>query len=232
MRPRLRVPARSRVLHSEITMKVECMPIPLTPNPSPRSTRARGAAHRSYCRFTVSIVLCCISLFPCLAEDKPAEAQPVKHRVTGLFSADREADLQLVFKEKMPEIKLVSVDFKNGEATFVYDADKIFSKPNPEQLIERFDNQLRTHTLGTFGIKALCTIPRDKLTLVEIPVVGLDCKGCSLAAYEAIYQIEGVEQATASFKLGLVTAWINAEKTDRTKLESALKQRGVELKAK
>ena len=66
--------------------------------------------------------------------------------------------------------------------------------------------------------------------LVEIPVVGLDCKACCLAAYEAIYKLEGVERATASFKDGLVTAWIDSEKTDRTKLEAALKQRNVTLK--
>ena len=72
----------------------------------------------------------------------------------------------------------------------------------------------------------------EKLTLVEIPVVGLDCKACCLGAYEAIYRLEGVEQATASFKDGLVTAWIDASKTDRAQLETALKQRGVEVLAK
>ena len=164
------------------------------------------------------------------AEEIPAEPQPVKHRVTGLFSTDREADLKSVFVEKIPEVKLLSVDFKNSEAMFVYDADKLFNKPNPEQLIERFDNLLRNHTLGTFGIRAVCSIPQDKLTLVEIPVVGLDCKGCCLAAYESIYRLDGVEQATASFKAGLVTALIDPAKTDRAKLEAALMQRGVTLK--
>ena len=164
------------------------------------------------------------------ADDTPAEPQPVKHRVTGLFSPDREADLKKVFAEKIPEVKLVGIDFKNSEATFVYDADKLFNKPKPEQLIERFDNVLRTHTLGTFGIRAICTIPKDKLEFIEIPVVGLDCKGCCLAAYEAIYKIDGVEQATASFKDGLVTARINPEKTNRAALEEALKMKRVELK--
>ena len=166
------------------------------------------------------------------ADDKPAESQPVKHRITGLFSPDREADLKKVFAEKIPEVKLVSVDFKNSEATFEYDADKLFNKPKPEQLIERFDNVLRTHTLGTFGIRAICTIPKDKLEFIEIPIVGLDCKGCCLAVYETIYKIDGVEQATASFKDGLVTARINPEKTNRAALEEALKMKHVELKAK
>lgn len=45
-------------------------------------------------------------------------------------------------------------------------------------------------------------------------------------------RLEGVEQATASFKNGLVTAWIDASKTDRAKLEMELKQRGVEVLSK
>lgn len=164
------------------------------------------------------------------ADDKPVELQPTKHRVTGLFSPDREADLKKVFAEKIPEVKLVSIDFKNSEATFVYDADRLFNKPKPEQLIERFDNLLRTHTLGTFGIRAVCTTPKDKLKLVEIPIVGLDCKGCCLAVYETIYKLDGVEQATASFKEGLATAWIDPKKISQAELEDALKKRNVQLK--
>ena len=166
-----------------------------------------------------------------VADDKAAELKPVKHRVTGLFSPDREADLKKVFAEKIPEVTLVRVDFKNSEATFVYDADLLFNKPKPEQLIERFDNLLRTHTLGTFGIREVCKTPKDKLAFVEIGVVGLDCKGCCLAVYETIYKIDGVEQATASFKEGLVTAWIDSKNTDRAALEEALKKRGVTLSA-
>ena len=51
------------------------------------------------------------------------------------------------------------------------------------------------------------------------------------AVDEAIYKIDGVEQATASFKAGLVTALINPEKTNRAALEEALKMKQVELKA-
>lgn len=184
--------------------------------------------------------LCCMAMLLTLgllvethcitAEDKPAERPPVTHRVTGLFSPDREADLKKVFAEKLPDVKLVSIDFKNSEGTFVYDADALFNKPKPEQLIERFDNLLRTHTQGTFGIRAVCTTPKDKLAVIEIGVVGLDCKACCLALYESIAKIDGVEQATASFKDERVTAWIDPKKTDRAALEDALKKRGVTLK--
>ena len=47
-----------------------------------------------------------------------------------------------------------------------------------------------------------------------------------LAAYEAVANIDGVEQATASFKDGRVTALIDPTKTDRAKLEDALKKKG------
>jgi hypothetical protein len=56
-----------------------------------------------------------------------------------------------------------------------------------------------------------------------------DCLGCRLGAYEAVYRIEGVEQATASFKAGLMTAWIDARKTTRAALESALQARRIPL---
>jgi len=62
-----------------------------------------------------------------------------------------------------------------------------------------------------------------------IPAGGLDCKGCCLAAYEAGAGIDGVMQATASFKEGLVTALIDPTKTNRAKLEDALRAKGVQL---
>lgn len=163
------------------------------------------------------------------ADDKPAEPSAVKHRITGLFSPDRQIDLREVMK-KLPDVKLVSIDYHNSEATFEYDADKLFNRPKPEQIPERFDNLLRSVSNSTFGIRPLCTIPKDKLEFIEIPVIGLDCKGCCLAAYEAIYKIDGVEQATASFRDGLVTALFNPEKTNRAALEEALKMKRVELK--
>lgn len=74
-------------------------------------------------------------------------------------------------------------------------------------------------------------VPKDKLARIEIEVVGLDCKACSYAAYRAIYQIEGVARATASFKDGKVTALIDPKETNRPALEEALKKKGVILKS-
>ncbi len=164
----------------------------------------------------------------CKADDKSPEPASIKHRVTGLFSPDREDDLREVI-EKLPDVKLVSIDFPTSEAAFTYDSAKLFPGAKPDQIRERFDNLLRSVSSSTFGIAPLCTTPKDKLTRIEIPVVGLDCKACCLAAYEAIYKIDGVEQATASFKDGRVTALIDPEKTNRKSLEEALKNKRVEL---
>lgn len=161
------------------------------------------------------------------ADDAPAA--PTKCRVTGLFSPDRVADLKKVMGDLL-DIVLLDVDYKTSEATFRFDAAKAFPGARPEQIIERLDERLRNVSRSTFGARPLSTAPREKLKLVEIGVVGLDCKGCALAAYETVYKLEGVEQATASFKEGLITAWIDPEKTTAAVLSDALKKRGVELK--
>lgn len=176
----------------------------------------------------IAALLCVAWTAAALADDQPAPPQLVKHRITGLFSPDREQDLRQVF-EKLPAIKLVKIDFESSEASFDYDPAKVFPGAKPEQIVERFDNELRNASNHTFGVMAPCMIPKDKLTLVEIPVVGLDCKACCLGAYEAIYRLKGVERATASFKEGRVTALIDVDKISRAELETALKQRGVQL---
>jgi hypothetical protein len=158
-----------------------------------------------------------------------ASAKPFKHRVTGLFMPERVEDLRELVKS-LPDITLVDIDFKTAEATFDYDPEKLVAKGKPDQIKKRLNGILRSASRGTFGIM-LTEPPTGKLTLIVIPVAGLDCKACSLAAYEAIYQLDGVERATASFRDGQVTALIDPKKTDRGTLEAALKKKGVTLKA-
>ena len=199
-----------------------------TSNPFCRD-RIMNRMPESLIRFTVCGLLMLFATEVSIAED-PQPRQTIKLQITGLFSKDRVDDLHQLMK-LMPGIKLIGVDFKTAEASFEYDSEKVFPGAKPEQISERFDNLLRQSSRSTFGAKPLCAIPREKLTLIEIPVVGLDCKACCLAAYEAIYRIDGVEQATASFRDGLVTAWIDAEKTNRAALEDALKKKEVQLKS-
>ena len=158
------------------------------------------------------------------------DVQPVKHRVTGLFNRDREADLRTTVA-KLQDVSVVGIDFDTSEVTFSYDPVKLLGKGNEKQLLERFDNLLRNASSHTFGVRALCATPKEKLTRIEIPVLGLDCRGCELAAYESIFKIDGVEQATCSFKASLMTALIDPEKTNKAAIEEALKKRNVTLKA-
>jgi copper chaperone CopZ len=171
-----------------------------------------------WCPF--SVLLCSMILCP----------HPARHQVTGLFMKEREEDLRAVVDE-MPRVKLLHIDFANAEAIFDYDPAQLFPGARPEQVQERFDNLLRTASRSTFGIRPLRSMPLEKLQQVEIPVAGLDCKACCLAAYEAIYKLEGVERATASFRDGRVTVLIDPAKTDRATLEAALRKRGVDVKS-
>ncbi len=180
-------------------------------------------------RNTLTLVAWLLASSLTLAEDQRAVPQEVKHQITGLFSPERVEDLHKAAKQ-LTHIELIKVDYATAEAVFRYDPAQVFPNAKPEQMVEQFDNLLRHASRHTFGIKPLCTTPRDQLQLVEIPVVGLDCQACSLGAYEILYKLEGVEQATASFKTGLVTAWIDPTKTDRKKMEEILVQRGVTLK--
>ncbi len=165
------------------------------------------------------------------ADDKPAEPKLIKHQITGLFCPEREQDFKVLCEQKLAKFKLVSIDYANAEATFDYDPAKEFPGAKPEQVIERFDNEVRNVSRHTFGVKPLRTIPKEKLKLIELPIVGLDCKACSLAVYEIIFRLKGVEQATASFKSSKATALVDPEKIDQTEIEMALKQRGVTLKS-
>jgi hypothetical protein len=171
---------------------------------------------------------------PIAAADKPAKAEPKPERVTykvlGLFSPDREKDLRAAFKDELPDITLVAVNFDDGEITVEYVPGKVFpGAKKPEQVVEQLDQKVRQATHHTFGVKPRRTVPRDKLERVVVPVAGLDCKACCLAAYEIVARIDGVEQATASFKDGKVTALIDPKKTDRAALEDALRKRGVSI---
>lgn len=177
------------------------------------------------------MVLYTIILSLCFLATDVAAEQPetVKHQVTGLFSKERIDDLKIVFREELPEISLAKVDFDRAEITVKYNKSKVFPNATEEEIIKRFDNMIRNASNHTLGIKPLCTKPREEMELIKIPVVGLDCKACCLAAYESVYRIDGVEQATASFRDGLVTAWIDPQKTDLKVLKEALLKKGVKL---
>jgi copper chaperone CopZ len=168
-----------------------------------------------------------ILTFTAAAEDRPApKPETITYRLTGLFSRDREDDLREAFKE-LAAFKLVAIDFDHAEVTLKFAPGKLFPGQKPERVTELVNDKVRSATHATFGVKSRSTVPRDKLKDVVIPVAGLDCKACCLAAYEIVAQVDGVVQATASFKDGRVTAKVDPSKADQAKLEEALRKRGV-----
>ncbi len=122
------------------------------------------------------------------------------------------------------------VDYAVSIAVFDYDAPKL-GGGKQEKALENLDTRIRNASRGTFGIKPLSTTPREKLERIEIGVLGFDCKACAFAACESVARVDGVEWAFSSFKEGLVTAWIDTQRTNRAALEAALKQRNVTLKS-
>ncbi len=156
------------------------------------------------------------------------EPQAYVFRVTGLFDPDRVDDFRAVV-EKLPDVRLETLDYDRAEARFTFDPAKLFPGAKPEQIVERFDQIVRQSSSSTFGIRPPSVVPRERLQAVTIPIVGLDCRACSLAAYEIVLKVEGVEQAQASFRDGLVRAWIDPTRTTRAALEEALRKRNVQL---
>lgn len=155
-----------------------------------------------------------------------AAEQSLRVQVTGLFMKEREGDLE-VSLAKMPGVKLSALDFKTAEATLTFDQAVTVPNTKPQDVLMRLDSLLKTASNNTFGLKT--PLVRDGLKWIEIPAAGLDCKACSLAAYEIVIKIDGVAQATASFREGKITALIDPERTDRGKIETVLKLRGVTL---
>ena len=168
--------------------------------------------------------------FLSIADDvKSSKPQEITHRIMGLCCLDRQDDLRAALK-KMKGVELVRIDFDRAEATVLYDPVRLFPQDKEDRYNEVFNNLLRASSDYTFELKSSPSLPQDKLTLVEIAVIGLDCKGCCLGTYNAVARLEGVDRATACSKRGLVTAWIDPSKTNREALEKALKNAGVTLK--
>lgn len=164
------------------------------------------------------------------AEDKRPDPKPerITYKVIGLFDKDREPVLRAGFQE-LKDVQLIAVDFDEGEITLEFVPTTAFPGTKPQDIAERLNQRVRQATHHTIGVKPRRTVPRDKLRAVVIPAAGLDCKACCLAAYEIVAQIDGVEQATVSFKEGRVTALINPLKTDCDKIREALRKRGVDV---
>jgi hypothetical protein len=149
-------------------------------------------------------------------------------RLIGLFAPDRVKDLREAFAT-VANVKLVDVDFDFAEITVEFVPGEAFPGTAPKDFPAALDGKLGHASNYTFRVKPRSTFPRAKLETVVIPVAGLDCKACALGAYEAVARIDGVEQATASFKDRKVTARIDPARTNKAALEAALRRAEVQV---
>ncbi len=161
------------------------------------------------------------------AQTGSKEPAKLRVRIIGLFAKERTADLQVVLDKW--QIKMLELDFNHAEGLLEFDAAKVLAGVKPPEYTARLDEMVRNASQGTFGLKPPSSTPKNQLKRIEIPVLGLDCKACCLAAYEIIARLDGVEQGTASFKDGRISALIDPKRIQISQMEAALKERGVTI---
>ena len=141
--------------------------------------------------------------------DAPASAtESIDYKLGGLFCDAREEDLRNVFKGDSA-ISVAKVSYKDAAATLVCDPAKVpFAELNKRLKAAGFE---------------------IKKQFATIPIAGMDCKACSNTVYNIVMKVDGVDQATASFKEGHATAWFDPAKTNRAALVAALRKAEVDV---
>jgi len=165
-----------------------------------------------------------------------AFADESKHRIIGIGTAERPAELREVMKE-LPEVHLVALDVDKAEVTLSYDLAMVFpgtsafnlKRLTAEEIEKRLDEKLRRVSQGSFSLKPLCTIPDEQLQRIEIKIAIPDCKGCRLGTYNTLVKMDGVERCSVSAEGSLLTALIDSTRTNRDALIEALKKARVQF---
>lgn len=154
----------------------------------------------------------------------------VNVRVQGLFMPEQVA----AFKSEMqrfPEAEVASVNYDTAVAAIRFAAESdLFRNATPEQVVERLNDRVRQLSQGLFSVRAIGANSNAPLEKIDLPVIGLDCMACSLALHDILTRQEGVVHATASFRDGMATAWVEPGKISREDLAESLKKSGVTLR--
>ena len=93
------------------------------------------------------------------AKPQPAGDQTATYHVTGLFEPDREPALRAAV-EKIPGVRLTSVDLDLGQATFAYDPAVAFKGTKPDKILERLDQLLRNASGHLLSLRPACPTAR------------------------------------------------------------------------
>ena len=148
-------------------------------------------------------------------------------RVTSLFQPDRVADFHALLKGHHPGIIAETVDFNTSTVTLRIDAatnPSLEKARTPEQVRTLLNGMIRASSKGVFELLPVSDTPAEELIEAEIPVIGLDCKGCAFGAYRVVSKIDGVQHVTVSFKDGLIRTRFDRRKTSLEPIEAALGQ--------
>ncbi len=155
--------------------------------------------------------------------------QSVQYSVRGLFQPDRKVVLSNAARA-LENCRLVEVDYDTARATFTYDDEtQGFKKAKPEQILQQIDTQIRKLTNHTITLLQPGTLPEAGLKRIDFTIEGLDCLGCSYGAYIAVAALEGVDRATASFRDGRLTTFIDPAKTSREAIAEVLKKKEIKV---
>lgn len=173
-----------------------------------------------------------IALFMASSATVWAEDAAYRYRVTSYFIPERAEAIRKAFKEFHEGITVTDLDFQTGTVTLRFDSEAVLGEAanrSDEHRRHALDSGLRHLTRGTINVLPLSDLPKERLKEVSIPIAGLDCIGCSYAAYEAVRREAGVEYATASFRKGRVLARFDKERTSEAALREALLKRRISL---
>lgn len=166
--------------------------------------------------------LVCASLFLSLSHLAAEEVERT-YQITSFFIPEREAAIREVFESAHESLKVKALDFNTASITIQFDPAVVVPRAgkNPKTQLAVLNQMVRGNTKGLITLSEQVSHDRE-LAEVSIPVAGLDCIGCSYAAYDAVQRLDGVEYCIASFKEGRVFCRYDAAKTDPGKMEAAL----------
>jgi len=152
------------------------------------------------------------------------------YRITSFFIPERADAIRKAFESAHEGLKVVKLDFNNATATLRFDPEVVVPRAgkNPKTQDAVMNHLIRGATQGLIVLSEPLSA-NQKLAEVTIPVAGLDCIGCSYAAYEAVRRIDGVEYAIASFKNGRVYCRYDGDKTNPKQLQEALLKKRIPL---
>ncbi len=158
----------------------------------------------------------------------PSENQ-IEVVVNGLFIAEQTDRLRTMVQE-IEDLRILNLDPTTAQVTFQYSIDKNrFRSDSPQQVIDQLNQILRQQSSGIFSAKAMVPEPATKIQQATFPILGLDCKACSLAVHDILISIDGVIHAKADFQRETATAWYDSDQCSDTAIAEKLQQQGVTL---